>query len=203
MTLHQQLKEDHDVILLDDFICQELEDSILNFAQQLSSQWQQVKDRKVCHFGYGYNYGNFSVFKVDQDLPEFAHHILRRLEEFDASFHSFNQMTIQQYPIKAGLTPHIDSEEYFGNEIVIVSLGSHLIMDFHPVDTKANMEEVNVPLKRRSLLLMRNKLRYNYKHGFRERSSDLIDGERIKREIRTSLTFRKVIKYDNNNDSNK
>lgn len=76
-------------------------------------------------------------------------------------------------------------------------------MDFHPVDTQTTREEVNVPLKRRSLLLMRNKLRYNYKHGFRERSSDLIDGERIKREIRTSLTFRKVIKYDNNNDSSK
>lgn len=63
-------------------------------------------------------------------------------------------------------------------------------MDFYGVNNKTVLHQ---PLAQRSLLCIVDKARYEWKHGIVARKSDAINGKRIQRERRLSLTFRKVI----------
>jgi alkylated DNA repair dioxygenase AlkB len=47
-------------------------------------------------------------------------------------------------------------------------------------------------LKQRSLYIMTGKWRYEYMHGIKGVCSDIVDGEKIMRTRRISLTFREI-----------
>jgi alkylated DNA repair dioxygenase AlkB len=47
-------------------------------------------------------------------------------------------------------------------------------------------------LQPRSLLVLRGPARYNWRHGIPRRHSDIIDGRRVPRGRRVSMTFRTV-----------
>ena len=55
-------------------------------------------------------------------------------------------------------------------------------------------EEINVPLYRRGVLAVSGSARYEYRHGIRERKTELYDGARHPRELRISITLRKIIR---------
>uniref|UniRef100_A0A2K6G4V6 tRNA (carboxymethyluridine(34)-5-O)-methyltransferase ALKBH8 n=1 Tax=Propithecus coquereli TaxID=379532 RepID=A0A2K6G4V6_PROCO len=112
--------------------------------------------------------------------------------------HKPDQLTINQYEPGHGIPAHIDTHSAFEDEIVSLSLGSEIVMDFkHP-------DGVTVPvlLPRRSLLVMTGESRYLWTHGFCQPlfyettvgiiTSDVGDLTLSKRGIRTSFTFRKV-----------
>ncbi|XP_023592713.1 alkylated DNA repair protein alkB homolog 8 isoform X2 [Trichechus manatus latirostris] len=103
-----------------------------------------------------------------------------------------------------GIPAHIDTHSAFEDEIISLSLGAEIVMDFkHP-------DGVTVPvmLPRRSLLVMTGESRYLWTHGITPRKfdtvqaseshkvgiiiSDIGDLTLSKRGIRTSFTFRKV-----------
>ncbi|XP_012514578.1 PREDICTED: alkylated DNA repair protein alkB homolog 8 [Propithecus coquereli] len=118
--------------------------------------------------------------------------------------HKPDQLTINQYEPGHGIPAHIDTHSAFEDEIVSLSLGSEIVMDFkHP-------DGVTVPvlLPRRSLLVMTGESRYLWTHGITLLkfiniqvseglksgiiTSDVGDLTLSKRGIRTSFTFRKV-----------
>jgi alkylated DNA repair protein alkB family protein 8 len=45
----------------------------------------------------------------------------------------------------------------------------------------------------RSLLILQSESRYKWQHGIASRKFDMVEGERLRRERRLSLTFRKVL----------
>jgi len=64
------------------------------------------------------------------------------------------------------------------------------MMDFYHVHGDAISHRI---LEARSLLLMKAKARYEWKHGIAALKSGKIAGQTIRRRHRASLTFRKVL----------
>ncbi|KAJ6662280.1 hypothetical protein lerEdw1_012444 [Lerista edwardsae] len=103
-----------------------------------------------------------------------------------------------------GIPPHIDTHSAFEDEIISLSLGAEIVMDFKHPDGHA----AAVMLPQRSLLMITGESRYLWSHGITPRKFDVIqasEGQKVgavtadignltlnKRGKRTSFTFRKV-----------
>ncbi|CAO2636252.1 Alkylated DNA repair protein alkB homolog 8 [Lemmus lemmus] len=128
----------------------------------------------------------------------------RRVKHFGYEFHYENNTVDKDKPLPGGIPAHIDTHSAFEDEIISLSLGSEIVMDFkHPEGVT-----VQVMLPRRSLLVMTGESRYLWTHGITPRkfdtvqaseqfkggiiTSDIGDLTLSKRGIRTSFTFRKV-----------
>ncbi|KAH0501681.1 Alkylated DNA repair protein alkB-like protein 8 [Microtus ochrogaster] len=168
---------------------------------------KSLKHRRVKHFGYEFNYENNSVDKdkpLPGGLPDICNSILEKWLKEGYIKHKPDQLTINQYEPGHGIPAHIDTHSAFEDEIISLSLGSEIVMDFkHPEGVT-----VQVMLPRRSLLVMTGESRYLWTHGITPRkfdtvqaseqfkggiiTSDIGDLTLSKRGIRTSFTFRKV-----------
>ncbi|XP_077915186.1 tRNA (carboxymethyluridine(34)-5-O)-methyltransferase ALKBH8 isoform X2 [Halichoerus grypus] len=168
---------------------------------------KSLKHRRVKHFGYEFHYENNSVDKdkpLPGGLPDIWDSILEKWLKEGFIKHKPDQLTVNQYEPGHGIPAHIDTHSAFEEEIVSLSLGSEIVMDFkHP-------DGVTVPvmLPRRSLLVMTGESRYLWTHGITPRKFDTVQASKghrsgiitsdvgdltlSKRGIRTSFTFRKV-----------
>jgi alkylated DNA repair dioxygenase AlkB len=54
-------------------------------------------------------------------------------------------------------------------------------------------QKTSLFLPPRSLLLLQGDARYHWQHGIAKRKSDVVDGVKIQRRRRVSLTFRSVV----------
>ncbi|XP_021093414.1 alkylated DNA repair protein alkB homolog 8 isoform X2 [Heterocephalus glaber] len=181
----------------------------INWTEDLDNQnfQKSLKHRRVKHFGYEFHYENNNVDK-DKPLPEGLPDICDSfLEKWLAEGYIKcrpDQLTINQYEPGQGIPAHIDTHSAFEDEIISLSLGSEVVMDFKHPDGIT----VQVMLPRRSLLVMTGESRYLWTHGITPRkfdtvqasedyksgiiTSDIGDLTLRKRGIRTSFTFRKV-----------
>ncbi|XP_014444264.2 alkylated DNA repair protein alkB homolog 8 isoform X2 [Tupaia chinensis] len=170
---------------------------------------KSLKHRRVKHFGYEFCYENNNVDRdkpLPGGLPDICDSILEKWLKEGYIKYKPDQLTINQYEPGQGIPPHIDTHSAFEDEIVSLSLGSEVVMDFkHPGGVV-----VPVMLPRRSLLVMAGESRYLWTHGITPRkfdtvqasvghksgiiTSDIGDLTLNKRGIRTSFTFRKVRK---------
>ncbi|XP_021526484.2 alkylated DNA repair protein alkB homolog 8 [Aotus nancymaae] len=168
---------------------------------------KSLKHRRVKHFGYEFYYENNNVDKdkpLSRGLPDICDGFLEKWLREGYIKHKPDQMTINQYEPGHGIPAHIDTHSAFEDEIVSLSLGSEIVMDFkHP-------DGITVPvmLPRRSLLVMTGESRYLWTHGITCRKFDTVqasgsqksgiitndvgDLTLSKRGLRTSFTFRKV-----------
>ncbi|XP_063492550.1 alkylated DNA repair protein alkB homolog 8 isoform X4 [Symphalangus syndactylus] len=168
---------------------------------------KSLKHRRVKHFGYEFHYENNNVDKdkpLPGGLPDICDSFLEKWLREGYIKHKPDQMTINQYEPGQGIPAHIDTHSAFEDEIVSLSLGSEIVMDFKHPDGIA----VPVMLPRRSLLVMTGESRYLWTHGITCRkfdtvqaseshksgiiTSDVGDLTLSKRGLRTSFTFRKV-----------
>ncbi|XP_044775397.1 alkylated DNA repair protein alkB homolog 8 [Neomonachus schauinslandi] len=181
----------------------------VNWTEDVDSRNVQksLKHRRVKHFGYEFHYENNSVDKdkpLPGGLPDIWDSILEKWLKEGFIKHKPDQLTVNQYEPGHGIPAHIDTHSAFEEEIVSLSLGSEIVMDFkHP-------DGVTVPvmLPRRSLLVMTGESRYLWTHGITPRKFDTVQASKghrsgiitsdvgdltlSKRRIRTSFTFRKV-----------
>uniref|UniRef100_A0A8D1YBT8 tRNA (carboxymethyluridine(34)-5-O)-methyltransferase ALKBH8 n=1 Tax=Sus scrofa TaxID=9823 RepID=A0A8D1YBT8_PIG len=137
-------------------------------------------------------------------LPDICDSILEKWLKEGFIKHKPDQLTVNQYEPGHGIPAHIDTHSAFEDEIISLSLGSEIVMDFkHP-------DGITVPvmLPCRSLLVMTGESRYLWTHGITPRKFDTVQASRghksgiitgdvedltlNKRGIRTSFTFRKV-----------
>ncbi|XP_057551219.1 alkylated DNA repair protein alkB homolog 8 isoform X2 [Hippopotamus amphibius kiboko] len=168
---------------------------------------KSLKHRRVKHFGYEFHYENNNVDKdkpLPGGLPNICVSILEKWLKEGFIKHKPDQLTVNQYEPGHGIPAHIDTHSAFEDEIISLSLGSEIVMDFkHP-------DGVTVPvmLPCRSLLVMTGESRYLWTHGITPRKFDTVQASRShrsgiitgdvedltlsKRGIRTSFTFRKV-----------
>ncbi|XP_019571264.2 tRNA (carboxymethyluridine(34)-5-O)-methyltransferase ALKBH8 isoform X2 [Rhinolophus sinicus] len=168
---------------------------------------KSLKHRRVKHFGYEFHYENNNVDKdkpLPGGLPDICDSILEKWLKEGFIRYKPDQLTVNQYEPGHGIPAHIDTHSAFEDEIVSLSLGSEIVMDFkHP-------DGVTVPvlLPRRSLLVMTGESRYLWTHGITPRKFDTVQASKNrksgvitsdvgdltlnKRGIRTSFTFRKV-----------
>ncbi|KAK2519052.1 Alkbh8 [Columba guinea] len=129
----------------------------------------------------------------------------RRVKHFGYEFCYDNNNVDKDKPLPGGIPPHIDTHSAFEDEIISLSLGAEIVMDFkHP-----DGHTVAIMLPRCSLLVMAGESRYLWTHGITPRKYDVIQASELgrkvgtitsdvrdltlnRRETRTSFTFRKV-----------
>ncbi|XP_041270632.1 alkylated DNA repair protein alkB homolog 8 [Onychostruthus taczanowskii] len=167
-----------------------------------------LKHRRVKHFGYEFHYDNNNVDKdkpLPGGLPEICNPFLEKCLKQGYIKHKPDQLTVNQYEPGQGIPPHTDTHSAFEDEIISLSLGAEIVMDFkHP-----DGHTVAIMLPRCSLLVMTGESRYLWTHGITPRKYDVVQaselGQKVRtitadvgdltlnrRETRTSFTFRKV-----------
>ncbi len=83
----------------------------------------------------------------------------------------------------------------FNGIILSLSLGGACVMTFDSLPSAPSHEaHHSLWLQPADLLIMTGEARYQWKHGIPARKSDEIDGVRITRARRVSLTFRTVLR---------
>jgi len=180
-----------DFTYLDSFVSEAEEKEIISFID--SQPWNTSLSRRTQHYGYEYSYNSGSVGKV-KPIPKIFEGILEKLKVYfggspDRGTSIPDQLIINEYIPGQGIAPHVDHTRNFGPVVVSISLLSDICMEFRKEDEK----QVKV-LKRGSLLVLQGESRYKWKHGIPPRKTDVIDGKRVNRKRRVSLTFRTVKK---------
>jgi len=159
-------------------------------------EWKPVtksaQSRKVQHYGFAYDYASGRVGSVCDDLPPCLMGLRQILADFcigtgltDVQYEP-NQCIVNDYQPGQGISKHVDAAGY-GPVIGSFTLGSGAVMTFRHKDL---VEDVYV--KADSLYVMTGDARYQWTHEMPSRKSDMVDGTRVKRGRRVSITFRSV-----------
>ena len=91
---------------------------------------------------------------------------------------------------ETALLKHIDCVPCFADTIASLSPGSAAIMQF---THRKNGGREELYLKERSLIVLSGPARYEWQHAIPSRKSDIVNGCKVERARRVSLTFRNVI----------
>jgi alkylated DNA repair dioxygenase AlkB len=168
--------------------------NVINKLDKL--EWTSLSNTKtsrlVQHYGYKYNYVTYKINEKCEEMPSFIKKyrdalikICLKMDLIDNTY-EFNQCIINNYECGQGISPHIDVKEY-GSVIGCFTIGSGSMIVFNNKDLT---EEIYV--KPGSLYIMSGDARYKWTHSIPSRKTDIIDGNKIKRSRRISLTFRFV-----------
>jgi alkylated DNA repair dioxygenase AlkB len=167
-----------------------------------AAPWRTDLVRRVQHYGWRYNYKERKVCADDfiGPLPTWLAGVARRLVASGVVSREtvLDQAIVNEYLPGQGIAAHVDQPYMFGDEIVMVSLGSATTMAFNPTHSAGTPESQHVRLEPRSVARVRGDARYKWKHGIAARHTDPAEpgkgARRIPRERRVSLTFRSVCK---------
>jgi alkylated DNA repair dioxygenase AlkB len=157
-----------------------------------SQPWRSDLKRRVQHYGYRYDY---KARLISPDLyighlPNWLRIYTNKFVQSGIFSKEPDQVIVNEYQPGQGIAPHIDCIPCFGDIISSLSLGSTCLMDF--ADTQSN-DKMTMPLAPRSLLVLSEEARTRWTHGIASRKSDIVNGHKILRERRVSLTFRNIL----------
>ena len=171
-----------------------------------------MKNRRVKHYGYEFRYGTNDVDEtkpLNEKIPTVCDRLLDKCINSGIIGVKPDQLTINFYEPGQGIPPHIDNINAFDDFIISLSLLSSVVMEFR-LKQNSNTTVQSLCLKPNSLLVLKSDSRYKWYHSIAERKHDLIrtnevlnDVTIIKRSLRISLTFRKIMKVSHENKSNK
>ena len=167
---------------LRDFISLEEEREVISQIEQ--GTWTHEFARRRQHYGIGYGQQG----RVEPSpLPVWIDTIARRI--VGARF--FSRMPVQalvnEYLPGQGISAHKDYQPF--DEVASLSLASGCLMEFAKANRTRN---VSLWLEPRSLLVLTGEARHEWTHAIRPRLADLVDGAKIPRERRLSLTLRTI-----------
>jgi len=173
------------LLYIDDFISTSEESKLISEIN--NSDWINDLKRRVQHYGYKYDYRSRSISKsmFIGPLPDWSNFLSDKIK--DHFFFSPDQLIINEYVPGQGIAPHVDCKPCFTDKIISISLGSDCLMDLIRGNNKKE-----ILLKSKSLLLISGESRNLWYHGITPRKSDIINGKRVFRKTRISMTFRKV-----------
>jgi alkylated DNA repair dioxygenase AlkB len=154
--------------------------------------WLSDLKRRVQHYGYKYDY---KARRITPDLqigsiPDWLAGLCSELCSKKIFAKIPNQVIINEYQAGQGITPHIDCMPCFGETIASISVYTPCVMEFTHIETGEKFSQLLEP---RSLLTFSGEARYKWQHAIPQRKTDIIDGQKITRGRRISLTFRTVI----------
>jgi alkylated DNA repair dioxygenase AlkB len=164
-----------------------------------AAPWSAELRRRVQHYGHRYDYGRRSVAgggpdeRVAAPIPPWAAELAERLHAEGHTAEPADQVIVNEYEPGQGISAHVDCVPCFGPAVAAISLGSSCVMDF--IDP-AGTTRVGVPLQPGSLSVMTGPSRYTWKHAIAARRSDPGPFGRVQRGRRVSVTFRTVLRPD-------
>jgi alkylated DNA repair dioxygenase AlkB len=153
--------------------------------------WRSDLKRRVQHYGYRYDY---KARVVGRDaygpLPDWLSPLCLKLVSESLLATIPDQVIVNEYLPGQGISEHVDCVPCFGDTIASLSLGSPCVMNFtHP----RTPDPDRVHLSKRSLIVLSDAARYEWRHSIPARKSDIINGVRFPRGRRLSITFRIVL----------
>lgn len=166
---------------------------VKSFIDLINAQtWLSDIKRRVQHYGYKYDYKarNIDYSMFIGRLPNWMILLANRLYEKKYINAIPDQVIVNEYLPGQGIANHIDCEPCFGDTIISISLGCSCVMDFINIETK---EKIEIMLESGSMVALRGDARYKWSHGIAQRKSDNFNGVKTDRQLRLSMTFRKVI----------
>jgi alkylated DNA repair dioxygenase AlkB len=174
-----------------DFLSAEEDRAVV--ARLDAGDWSNALKRRVQHFGYVYDY---KARTVPADaylgaLPGWLGVFAERLVFLGYVEDLPDQVIANEYRPGQGISAHIDCVPCFSETIVSVSLMSQCEMLFRE---RRGSAALAVLLHARSGLSLTGAGRYDWTHEIPARKSDVVDGMKMERRRRISLTFRKVIR---------
>jgi hypothetical protein len=180
-------------------------------------KWKRVsnsaKSRLVQHYGYKYNYLTSNTSVSCDPLPEFLEIYKDILTEFcvdnnlvnvnanvsgnkddkidedEKQCDYFNQCIVNNYDCGQGIGKHVDARAY-GRVIGCFTIGSGASMIFRNLRDKNDKHEYY--MEPNTMYIMSKDARYKWTHEMPSRKSDKVDGTKIVRDRRISITFRNV-----------
>ncbi|OQR97209.1 alkylated DNA repair protein alkB 8 [Thraustotheca clavata] len=175
------------LLVYKDYISKEDENRLLDELDK--GEWRStIRARQVQHFGYEFNY---KTQKCDASTPleNMAPFCRSLIDKMPPTFDGKpDQITANEYLPGQGIASHIDTHSAFTGSIATLSLGHGSVMDFRHPDGRVE----SVLLAPRSLYIMNGASRYQWTHCVQPRLFDVIDGQKVMRERRVSITFRKI-----------
>ena len=179
------------LVLLENFVSEEEETELLNTID--NNSWSCELKRKVQHYGYRYDYKAKAIEASMQlgEVPSWLKNLSSKIDQQTKQNNELDQFIINEYLPGQGISAHIDCIPCFGNTIYSLSLGSGCNMVF--TDPKTN-QKISYYLPQRSLLVLKDELRYEWKHEIKAVKSDLVNDVKIPRGRRVSITFRTIKK---------
>ncbi|KAG1693946.1 Alkylated DNA repair protein alkB 8 [Nymphon striatum] len=182
--------------IIDDFISAEDE---LCLLESIGIKSTNLKHRTVKHFGFEFLYSSNNVDSskplLNSPIPSFCNDLMKQALKLNYIDSMPDQLTVNQYLPGQGIPPHIDTHSAFTDEILSLSLGAEVVMDFV---NQLTLDEIPVLVPRRSLLIMSGESRCCWSHGIKPHKTDIVPVSKGKgltlltRETRTSFTFRKL-----------
>jgi alkylated DNA repair dioxygenase AlkB len=153
--------------------------------------WLDDLSRRVQHFGYRYNYKLRALSAADKvaDAPPPIQALGNRLVDLGYFSSPPDQVIVNEYEVGQGISAHVDRETCFGSAVASLSIGSDVVMDFRSMGGASG----SLLLPARSLVVLTDDARYNWKHSIPARRRDRIAQIEIARKRRLSLTFRTVL----------
>ena len=113
------------------------------------------------------------------------------MSSIEAKFALFEmQIKLVFYEPGQGIAPHTD-RDCFGPVVASISMGSDCLMDIY---RKPGSKEspFQIVLEHRSILVLRGAAQERWQHGIRPGKTDDLNGDKVPRQRRLSLTFRTV-----------
>ncbi|MXN50282.1 alpha-ketoglutarate-dependent dioxygenase AlkB [Shinella sp. AETb1-6] len=157
-----------------------------------AGEWSNTLKRRVRHFGYLYDYRARAV-SADAylgRLPPWLETLAERLVTRGYFVDLPDQVIANEYLPGQGISAHIDCAPCFDDTIISISLLSQCEMVFRE---RSGSRSIAVVLHPRSGIVLKGASRYDWTHEIPARKSDVVDGTKVDRRRRISLTFRKVI----------
>lgn len=166
------------------FVSEDEERALL--AEIDRASWSNELARRVQHYGWRYNYKARTVDRGDHlgPLPGWVNWLAIRLHERGLVDELPDQVIVNEYLGKQGISKHIDCIPCFRGAISMISLNEAWEMNFWPPRGR----KVSQLLERRSVAILKGPAREKWKHEIPSRKNEPwgLRGRRV------SLTFRKV-----------
>jgi alkylated DNA repair dioxygenase AlkB len=143
--------------IIDNFISEEQESSILDIIDDKKEHVSKRKDRNSIK-----RYGSDKPYRanmISQTIPDYLDDIGLKIFELGFLKQKPDSISINEYLKGQEIKPHIDSISS-GDVIVVLSLMSDAQMRFNNKN-----ESFIVELKPRSLVIMKNEIRYKWMHS--------------------------------------
>lgn len=176
--------------LIPEYVDREGQERLLALVD--AAPWRADLKRRVQHYGYRYDYRSRTVGREAYlgPLPGWAAELAARLVEDTPVEREPDQLIINEYLSGQGISAHIDCVPCFGAVVLSISLGSACVMGFTERTTDTVLPVLVEP---GALMVMSGDARYKWRHSIAARKTDTLDGRRIERSRRVSLTFRTVV----------
>lgn len=188
------------LFLYKNFIPKEYQKKLYDYIDDRAYLSTSGLKREVQHYGFVYDYNihepNLKKLDIAESAPTVLECIARTIYDTKIMKCYPNQIIVNKYVSGQGISPHRDHYPIFDTDVGSLSLGSKYIMVFkhhksHP-DYDPNVKlELALPVG--SLLIFADEARMNWTHEIQKKKSDKIDGKRILRGTRISVTFRTVV----------